>query len=174
MALSNNKIEQIKSLFKKGFTEEQISQTVGISRNTARKYKPKKNEQRQLENEQFEQNVNNVIKERNEEWLERLRKDDRQYKLTDIMLNLLTDEDMMKNEIEKNGIRNIIGAYKIITETGIKLAQHHTNPTGERIVVDNNISEIVKLMNTATPKEIDPNEEIKEFEKEYNDTLRTA
>jgi hypothetical protein len=146
---------------------------VGISRNTARKYRPKKNEQRQLENEQFERNVQEVINVRNEEWLERLRKDDRQYKLTNIMLDLLTDEDMMRNEIQKNGIRNIVGAYKIITETGIKLAQHHTNPTGQTTVVDNNITEIVKLMNNAEDKQSNPNAEIEEFKKEY-DTVRTS
>lgn len=173
MALSTTKIEQIKSLFKKGLTEQEICTSVGISRNTARKYRPKKNEQRQLENEQFERNVQEVINVRNEEWLERLRKDDRQYKLTNIMLDLLTDEDMMRNEIQKNGIRNIVGAYKIITETGIKLAQHHTNPTGQTTVVDNNITEIVKLMNNAEEKQSNPNAEIEEFKKEY-DTVRTS
>ena len=171
MATSKTQIEQIKTMFKNGYTEQEITQTVGVSRNTARKYKPKKNEQRQLEIEQFEQNVQEVINNRNEVWLDRLRKDNRQERVTDFILNLLTDEKVLKKELDKNGIRNIVGAYKIMTETGIKLEQHHSNPTGQTTVIENNVSEIIRLVKDADNKTINPLEEIEEFK---NDSIRTV
>jgi transposase len=166
MATSQTKVEQIKAMFKNGYTEREICESVGVSRNTARKYKPKKNEQRQLDNEQFEQKVDNIINERNNTWLDRLRKDNRQERATDFILNILNDESTMKNELKKNGIRNIITAYRVLAETGIKLSQHHNNPTGQTTHIENNVSEIIKMIKEPTETIIDPMQEIEEFKKD--------
>ena len=72
MALSKSKKEQIKTMAADGHTEAEICKAVGVSRGTVRKYKPNKNEQREIENEQFIQNYTEVKNELNEKWLKKL------------------------------------------------------------------------------------------------------
>lgn len=120
MALSKTQIEQIKTMALDGHTEQEICDAVGVSRGTVYKYKPKKNEQREKENEEFKQKYIKVKNEVNDRWFDKLRTDDRQEKIVDKILNLLNDEELLEKEIATSGIRSVVGAYKILVETNVK------------------------------------------------------
>jgi len=110
-----------------------------------------------------------IVKEKqNEILLEKIMNDNRLNKAVDMILDLIVDEDTLKNELKKNGLRNLTGLLGTITDKGLKYAdlqvKRKAQKEGLNISIDNNIGKIIDLMKDASEMNIDPKMEIKEFQ----------
>ena len=140
-------------------TKVEIAQKLGVSRNTVTKILKDKT----CRDEQTSAKVKKLVDKRTESLIEGMVNDQRPKIIVDNILDLLSDPEVMKKELEAKGIHPIVGAMKVIVENQIKLAELNRP---NRVIVENNVSEIVRLMNDAKPKEINPEDEIEEFQSE--------
>lgn len=141
-------------------TKSDIATKLAISRNTV--YKVLNNEK--YKNEQINNKVKKISDKHTTTLIESLVADDRPKQIIDKYLDILNNDEVISNELKSSGIRTIVGAMKILVENQIKIKELNKQP--DRIIVENNVSEIVRLMNNTENKEINPDDEIKEFENE--------
>lgn len=141
-------------------SKSDIGRKLGVSRNTV--YKVLNTEK--YKDEQTSARIKKISDEHTQSLIESLVADKRPKQIIDKYLDILNDDETIQNELKTSGIRTIVGAMKILVENQIKIKELNKKP--ERIVIENNISEIVKLMNNTENKEINPEEEIKEFQSE--------
>lgn len=144
-------------------SKSDIASKLGISRNSV--YKVLSNEKHK--NEQINHKVKIISDKHTESLIESLIEDDRPKQIIDKYLDILNNDEVISKELAINGIRTIVGAMKIVVENQIKLRE--INKANNTVIIENNINEIVRLMNEAQPKEIDPLKEIEEFKQD--DTL---
>lgn len=183
MALTKSQKLKIESYWLADESKTQIAKRVGVVYNTVSNYINKLEKKTTNKNEINEKNeklqkdirdeVIEIKEEQNRKLIETIINDDRMTKAADLILDILTDEDTLRAELTKGGIRGLTGLLGMITDKGLKYAdleiKKKQGKDGYNVHIDNNIGKIVDLMSEATETHVDPIEEIKEFKEENND-----
>ena len=127
MALSNEKIEHIRTLHKNGKNDSDIAKIVGVSRNTVRKYKTTertKMRTRRNQREQIVQRYKNEEEKIVNKWLSKLHQDDRLKQITDKILDLVNDEEVLRRELEDGrGMHQLIGTLKTVVDIAVRVKE---------------------------------------------------
>jgi predicted transcriptional regulator len=100
----------------KKMSKTKIARDVGISRNSVIKILSDKS----TKNEQFIKTVQKLERESNESLVEMLREDNRMPEIASKILNIMNDDEMLKNEIERYGLRPLATVFGIMSDKAIK------------------------------------------------------
>jgi len=180
MALSNSQKQRIEALWLIDESKTSIAKKVGCVYNSVNKYikelekktknKNEKNEKNEILQKSIREQVVEIKEQQNLKLIETIINDDRMSKAADLILDILTDEDTLRAELSKGGIRGLTGLLGMITDKGLKFAdldiKRKQQKDGYNITIDNNVGKILELMSEATETHAIPNEEIKEFQEE--------
>lgn len=156
--ISNKTKEVVWALYEtEHLTKTEIARRLGISRGKVIEIL----KQPKYKNEQLLDNINKINAEHNESLLKYLRKDDRPRQILDKVLDIINDDVRLEAELSKqNGFRNIVGAMKIVIDTGAtanKDKREHDKAEQESILntteVMNDNFEIAMMKAVETPLE---------------------
>lgn len=183
MALNEHQKIRIEALWLADSSKTEIANKLGVTYNTVKRHvnnlqkkNANKNAKKSInaKNERLVQTIREEVIEikekQNKKLLDTIINDDRMTKAADLILGILCDEDTLRNELNKGGIRGLTGLLGMITDKAVKYAdldikRKHAKD-GFNVVIDNNIGKIIDLMGEANTLSINPQDEIKEFKKE--------
>ena len=180
MALNENQKKRIEALWLVDDTVTSIAEKIGCSYNTAKKHVQRLNHQGinksaiSAKSEKIDKSIREQVIEikekQNAQLVETIINDDRMTKAADMILAILCNEDTLRGELKKAGIRNLTGLLGMITDKGLKYADLEVKrkhaKEGYNIHIDNNIGKIIDLMGEAKETSILPQNEIAEFKEE--------
>jgi hypothetical protein len=128
-------------------------------------------------NEKLQKDIRDQVieikEEQNRKLVDTIINDDRMTQAANLILDILTNEDTLRAELNKGGIRGLTGLLGMITDKGLKYAdlqlKKKQSKDGYNVLIENNIGKIIDLMSEATVIHVNPKDEIKEFEAQKDD-----